>query len=223
MKRGKLLSWPAPPLEWIGHTSTVTCTSYSPNGCYIASGSVDRTIRIWDAETGSAVGEPLEGHTSYVWSVAYSPDGRHIVSGSLDKTIRIWDAETGAAVGDPLEGHNDYVHFVANSPATQLLVSGSIDRTVALCCPIPPVSRHVSSPGHQIYAELGALHPDSDGWLKDSEGNLLYWVPKDCRMGLHSPALMTIPRTSDIRSVSLDFEGFIFGTSWTQIFNITQP
>jgi hypothetical protein len=57
--------------------------------------------------------------------------------------------------------------------------------------------------------------PDPDGWVRDSEGGLLYWVPPDCRTGLHSPALLTIPLTSHIRSVSLDFEDFAFGTSWT--------
>ena len=66
MGRGRLLSWPSLPLEWIGHTSTVSCMSYSPNGCYIVSGSFDQTIRIWDVETGSAIGKPLEGHTDYV-------------------------------------------------------------------------------------------------------------------------------------------------------------
>src|SRR5258708_3489126 len=100
MQRGKLLSWPAPPLEWVGHEGAVRCTSYSPNGRHIVSGSSDNTIRTWDVETAAAVGEPLTGHTAGVESVAYSPDGRYIVSGSMDTTIRIWDAETGAAVGE---------------------------------------------------------------------------------------------------------------------------
>jgi len=108
-QRGGLLSWPAPPLEWIGHSGAVSCMRYSPNGCYIVSGSDDNTIRIWNAETGHAVGKPLEGHTRGVTSVAYSPDGRHIVSGSDDKTIRIWNAETGDAVGKPIEGHTKRV------------------------------------------------------------------------------------------------------------------
>jgi WD40 repeat protein len=51
------------------------------------------SIRIWDADTGAAIGRPLEGHTHYVRSVAYSPDGRRIISGSGDRTIRIWDAK----------------------------------------------------------------------------------------------------------------------------------
>ncbi len=61
--------------------------------------------------------------------------------------------------------------------------------------------------------------PDPDGWVRDSEGGLLYWVPPDCRTGLNSSARMTIPLTSRNRSVSLDFHDFAFGTSWTQILN----
>ncbi|SRR5258706_5063048 len=105
VQRGSMSSWPAPPLQWIGHGDPVISLSCSPNGHRIISGSGDNTIRIWDVETGATVGSPLEGHTGFVRSVAYSPDGRHIASGSDDMTIRIWDAETGAPVGRPLEGH----------------------------------------------------------------------------------------------------------------------
>ena len=65
--------------------------------------------------------------------------------------------------------------------------------------------------------------PDADGWVHDLEDRLLYWVPPDCRLGLHSHALLTIPPTSHVQSVSLDFEDFAYGTSWTQIFNSPQP
>jgi WD40 repeat protein len=83
----------------------VVSLSYSPDGQHVISSSFDKTIRIWDVETGTAVGKPLEGHTEGVTTVAYSPDGQYIASGSDDKSIRIWDAETGAAVGKPLTGH----------------------------------------------------------------------------------------------------------------------
>jgi len=101
MLSGKLESWPAPPLEWIGHTDMIGCIRCSPHGSHIVTGCDDMTIRIWDAETGTVVGEALKGHTGMVESVNYSPDGQHIISGSRDKTIRIWDAGTGAAVGKP--------------------------------------------------------------------------------------------------------------------------
>ena len=109
MRVGSQPSWPAPPVRWTGHTGYIWSAVYSSNGARIVTGSVDTTIRIWDAESGATVGEPLTGHNGAVHSVAYSPDGQHIISGSSDRTIQIWDAETGAPVGDPLEGHTDSV------------------------------------------------------------------------------------------------------------------
>ncbi len=132
MQTGKLLSWPAPPLQWIGHSDPVTCLSCSPNGYHIVTGSYDKTIRIWDIETGTTIGNSLKGHTDSVQSVAHSPDGRHIVSGSDDRTVRIWDAETGAPVGRPLEGHTEEVLSIAWSPNGQQIISGSFDETIRI-------------------------------------------------------------------------------------------
>ena len=56
--------------------------AFSPDGPRIVSGSVDNTVRIWDADTGQQIGAPLTGHTEPVAAVAFSPDGRRIVSGS---------------------------------------------------------------------------------------------------------------------------------------------
>ncbi|SRR5258706_7106507 len=87
MRVGSLSSWPVPPLVWTGHAGPVWSMSYSPNGACVVTGSLDGTIRIWDAESGAVVGKPLTGHTRGVLSAAYSPDGRHIISGSYDCTI----------------------------------------------------------------------------------------------------------------------------------------
>ena len=202
------------------HTNWVLSVAYSPDGRYIISGSSDFTIRIWDAETSTVVGNPIEGHTGAVLSVAYSPDGRHIISGSDDRTIRIWHAETGTAVGNPLKGHAGAVSSVAYSPHRQRIASGSVDKTTRVWDPFPhvPVPPPSCDP---VYRDLCAM-PDIGGplggWITDSTGDLLYWVPHDIRTGVHSPALLTIPLTSRGRSVSLDFDDFAFGTSWTQIF-----
>jgi len=59
---------------------------FSPHGKRIVSGSADKTVRLWDADTGQPVGQPIIGHTSAVLSVAFSPDGKRIVSSSADKT-----------------------------------------------------------------------------------------------------------------------------------------
>ena len=198
---------------------SVNSVAYSPDGRHIISGSYDGTIRTWDAETGAAIGNPLEGHTSSVQSVAYSPDGRHIISGSKDGTIRVWDAETEVAVGKPLDRHLDPVMRVAPSSEEQRVASGSGDNTTHVCDAFPYVTVQ-SSPCNPMHVDLCAK-PGLDGWVRDSEGGLLYWVPQDCRTGLHSPARLTIPLVSRIRSVSLDFDDFTFGTSWDQIFSRT--
>ena len=203
------------PLE--GHTRQVWSIAYSPNGQRIISGSSDKTIRMWDAETVSAVGEPFEGHTDWVSSVAYSPDGRLIISGSNDMTIRMWDAETGSAVGEPFEGHTCMVWSIAYSPVRRHIISGSTDCTVRMWNP-ETASLGPSCTDIQISSHFYAL-PDPEGWVRDPEGGLLYWVPLDSRKALHSPALLTLPRTSDVRSVSLDFNDFVFGTSWTNGLN----
>jgi len=155
---------------------------------------------------------PLEGHADVVVSVVYSPNGQNIISASGDRTIRIWDATTGAAIGKPLMAHADYVTSIACSPDGQHIVSGSWDTTIHVWeFPPPPPIR---PPRADFYAQ-----PDANGWVRDSNNGLLYCVPTDCRTGLHSPALLTIPPTSHTRTVTLDFVDFVFGTSWAEIFN----
>ena len=63
--------------------------AFSPDGKRIVSGG-DKTVRLWDADTGQPIGAPLSGHDNTVLSVAFSPDGRRIASGSYDKTLWIW-------------------------------------------------------------------------------------------------------------------------------------
>ncbi|CCA77365.1 related to WD40-repeat protein (notchless protein) [Serendipita indica DSM 11827] len=120
------------PSSLRGHESRVNAVGFSPDGSQIVSGSDDNTIRLWDAATGQAVGEPLRGHESEVSAVGFSPDGSQIVSGSWDKTIRLWDAATGQAVGEPLRGHESAVRAVGFSPDGSQIVSGSEDNTIRL-------------------------------------------------------------------------------------------
>ncbi|KAF7334736.1 WD-REPEATS-REGION domain-containing protein [Mycena sanguinolenta] len=129
---GQIEKWPATLGVLEGHTGAVTSVAFSQDKKYIVSGSNDKTMRLWDAESGASLGKPLEGHTSGVRSVAFSPDGKHIVSGSQDKTVRLWDAVSRAPLGKPLEGHTDWVTSVAFSPDGKHIVSGSNDKTVCL-------------------------------------------------------------------------------------------
>lgn len=70
----------------------------------MVSGSSDRTVKLWDAMTGSEV-QSMEGHSGSVNSVVFSPNGQSVVSGSGDQTLKLWDAITGLEVRS-LEGHS---------------------------------------------------------------------------------------------------------------------
>ncbi|KAH7902952.1 hypothetical protein BJ138DRAFT_1021338, partial [Hygrophoropsis aurantiaca] len=80
VQEGQLASWPS-LRKTIQNNSQVVTVAFSPDGKQVVSGSVDKTIRIWDAHTGSPVIEPLTGHTGWMASVAFSPDGKQVVSG----------------------------------------------------------------------------------------------------------------------------------------------
>ena len=67
----------------------VNSVCFSPDGQMVASGSSDRTVRLWDVETG-ACERTLVGHGDWVYSVCFSPDGRMVVSCSADRTARVW-------------------------------------------------------------------------------------------------------------------------------------
>ncbi|BCR98241.1 uncharacterized protein AKAW2_31560S [Aspergillus luchuensis] len=113
-----------------GHSNWVYSVAFSNNGQLLASGSRDKTIKLWDAATG-ALEHTLEGHSDPVYSVAFSNNGQLLASGSYDKTIKLWDAATGT-LKHTLEGHSNWVYSVAFSNNGQLLASGSHDKTIKL-------------------------------------------------------------------------------------------
>ena len=106
-----------------GHTERVFSVAFSTDGKTLASGSSDRTIKLWDVATGQNTAT-LTGHTNEVTSVAFSPDGKTLASGSLDKTIKLWDVATRKNTAT-LNGHTDWVSSVAFSPDGKTLASGS--------------------------------------------------------------------------------------------------
>jgi tetratricopeptide (TPR) repeat protein len=114
----------------VGHNASVNSVAWNPAGTRIVSGSHDKTLRIWDAETGKSL-QTLEGHESLVYSVAWNLASTRIVSGSEDHTLRIWDAATGTSL-QTLEGHKSQVHSVAWNPAGTRIVSGSYDHTLRI-------------------------------------------------------------------------------------------
>ena len=121
------------------HTGGVKSLTFSLDGTFLVSGSYDKTVILWDIQTGGVI-KTFHGHTDWVLSVSISPDCTTIASGSDDHKIHLWDAQSRECHG-VIDGHNGSVHSVSFSPTnSQLLISASGDGTV----------RQWDIDGHQI-------------------------------------------------------------------------
>ncbi len=166
---------PAPELRRVlmGHTDWVSAVAVAPDGTWLATGSRDRTVRIWDAATGRQRGI-LTGHGGSVSAVAVAPDGTWLVTASIDGTVRIWDAATGRQRGI-LTGHAGPVRAVAVAPDGSWLATGSIDRTVRIWDAATGQARGILT-GHK--SSVSAVAVATDGtWLASgsADGSVLIW------------------------------------------------
>jgi len=76
-----------------GHTSTVRSLSLFQNDRLLASGSFDKTARLWNLDTNLPIGPPIQ-HEDSVYSTAISADGKQLVTGCADKNAYVWDIHT---------------------------------------------------------------------------------------------------------------------------------
>lgn len=118
-----------------GHLDTVTCIAIQPNDNLIASGSSDRTIKIWD-QKGNLL-QTLMGHTNWITSLSFSRTGQHLVSASRDGTIRLWKMSrlTKMFIDQPiqvLKDHQAPVLAVKFSPTDSIFASCGEDTKIRL-------------------------------------------------------------------------------------------
>jgi Tol biopolymer transport system component len=111
-----------------GHTDWVASVAFSPDGTTLATGSGDKTARLWDLSTGHTTAT-LTSHTDTIWSVAFSLDGRTLATGS-DAT-RLWEEAARRRIAT-LTGQKFSIYSVAFSPDGRTLATGAGDGTARL-------------------------------------------------------------------------------------------
>jgi dynein assembly factor with WDR repeat domains 1 len=113
-----------------GHVGELSVGLFSFDSRFCLTGSTDRTVRLWSAETGVCV-EIFKGHSDEVVDVAMTTDARLIASASADGTAKIWDVKTAKLVAT-LVGHSADISRLVFAPNGKQLLTGSGDKTLKI-------------------------------------------------------------------------------------------
>jgi WD40 repeat protein/uncharacterized caspase-like protein len=182
-----------------GHSQKSEGLAFSPDGRYVATGSVDHTIKLWEVATGREL-RTLTGHTGTVKAVAFSPDGQTLASGGNDGKIKFWEIASGREAAS-LAGHAQSVIALAFSHDGRWLASSGADFAVKLW-EVASRREARSYTGHFGLAPALAFSPD---------GSLLASGSRDktIRLWNVSPAREREPleHTGEVRSVAFSPDG----------------
>lgn len=190
--------------SWVGHRRAVTAVVYEPKGRFLATGSFDHTIKLWNPETGELL-KTLNGPPPT--SLAITADGKTLASGHLDHTVRLWDTDAGKEKA-AFRGHAGPVQSVAFSPDDARLVSGSADGDVRLWNPASKSGDSVLLRGHTGTVWAVAFTPDGKTIASGSADRTARLWPLD---DLDHPQILQ-GHTLDVRSVAIVPKGELLAT-----------
>ncbi|KAL7670593.1 hypothetical protein ACOME3_005529 [Neoechinorhynchus agilis] len=166
-----------------GHGQSVTDVVFSSDGTFALSGSLDKSLRLWDIRSATCTRRFL-GHEGDVLSVSFSGDNRQIVSGSRDKTIKLWNT-LGQCKYTMSEDCTDWISSVRFSPDQNnpLVVSGSWDKTVKVWN-LKNCKLRATHYGHTGYINAVAVSPDGSLCASGGrDGKSIIWEVNENKCG----------------------------------------
>jgi WD40 repeat protein len=176
------------PITLKGHEGVIWCLAFSPDGKTLASGSMDKTVKLWDVGAWRAAGagsrtkgwrwtpRTIRGDANArgVKSVVFSPDGKIVATGTYDGHITLWDAATQSRVSDFSQAPGE-MRSIAFSPDGKRLATAKDDLKVRIW---NPAIRQVVAilPGHTRLIEAVAFAPDGNTLASaGADGTVRLW------------------------------------------------
>jgi WD40 repeat protein len=143
--------------KFSGHTGSIKCLEFAPDGKRLLTGADDKTLRLWEVSTGREV-QRFNRHTAGINSVAFVPHTNHIASASKDQSIRLWDLKTGLEL-DQLSPNAGNVLDFAVAPDGRRLASAHFD-TILRIWHLPVSGEIGQCIGHKQMISAVAYTPD---------------------------------------------------------------
>jgi len=145
--------------KWWQHEAPILSVAFSPNGLWLATGSMDKTIKIWNLKSGRLKSH-FKGHKKLIRAIAFSPDNKWLASSSADRSVIIWNLSSGK-LHYRLAAHPSSVWSVGFSSDSAWLASASKDKTIKTWNMKTKKLQHILA-GHKDGVATVAYSPNGD-------------------------------------------------------------